>query len=128
MEQDVRGEAPQTKKEVMNHMIGARKRGSTYLEMIGGEITIRSDFIDFIKFAKKLGFKTIMIATNGRMFSYKKRAYKAIKAGLNSIVFSIHGHNSELHDELTRVPGSFKQLLSGVENMKKYLEMKKNIK
>lgn len=122
MEQDVRDRRSQTKKEVMDHMIGARKRGSTYLEMIGGEITIRSDFIELIKFAKQLGFETIMIATNGRMFSYKKYAYQAIEAGLNSIVFSIHGHNAEVHDGLTRGEGSFDQLHEGLENIKEAVE------
>lgn len=122
MEQDVRGEAPQTKKEVMNHMVGARKRGSTYLEMIGGEITIRSDFIELISFAKSLGFETVMIATNGRMFAYKKHAYKAIEAGLNSIVFSIHGPTPEIHDGLTRAEGSFDQLHKGLKNIKEAVD------
>jgi len=122
MEQDVRDQPPQTKQEIMRHMVGAKKRGSTYLEMLGGEITIRPDFIELVKFAKDLNFETVMIATNGRMFSYKKNAYRAIEAGLNSIVFSIHGHNAETHDYLTRSPGSFKQLHKGLKNIREAVD------
>jgi len=104
--------------EIKQEMIGAKNRGSTYLEIIGGETTIRSDIIELISFAKSLGFKTIMMATNGRMYSYKEFAQKIIKAGLNSIVFSIHGHNAKLHDSLTQVKGSFEQLKKGIKNIR----------
>lgn len=119
MEQDVRSNPPVKTEEIKRQIIGARKRGSRYLEMIGGEITIRPDFLDLVRFAKKMEFETVMIATNGRIFSYEKNAFEAINAGLNSIVFSIHGHNAESHDYLTRSPGSFDQLCRGVENIKK---------
>lgn len=119
MEQNVRSDPSKSTNEVKKDIIGARKRGSTYLEMIGGEITIREDFLELVNFAHNLDFETVMIATNGRMFAYPEYAYKAIKAGLNSIVFSIHGHNAELHDDLTRAKDSFKQLHKGIENIKK---------
>ncbi|MDI6606497.1 MAG: radical SAM protein, partial [Candidatus Omnitrophota bacterium] len=97
----------------------ARKRDKTYLEFIGGEVTIRPDTAYLIRFAKKLGFNFIAIATNGRMLSYKGSAKELIAAGITDIIFSIHGHNAKLHDSLTRSPGSFKQLMQGLENVKK---------
>ena len=105
--------------EIKKEMISCKKREINYLELIGGEMTIRDDFIDLIKFADNLEFQTVMIATNGRMFAYPEYAEKAIEAGLSSIVFSIHGHNAELHDYLTRSEGSFDQLHRGLENIKK---------
>lgn len=119
MEQDVRNDPSKSTQEVKKKIIGAKKRGSTYIEMIGGEITIREDFLELIEFARNLDFETVMIATNGRMFAYPEYAEKAIKAGLNSIVFSIHGHTPELHDSLTRAEGSFDQLHKGFKNIKK---------
>lgn len=121
-QQDVRNREPKNTDELKLEMVNARKRGSTYLEMIGGEIAIRDDFIELIKFAKNLDFETIMIATNGRMFSYEEYAFEAINAGLNSMVFSIHGHTPDLHDHLTRAPGSFKQLHQGFKNIKKAIK------
>jgi len=103
-------------------IISAKEGGSTYLEIIGGEPTIRPDLISLIKFAKELKFNTIMIATNGQMLSYKDFAETILKAGLNSIVFSIHGHTPKLHDALTQVPGSFKLLRKGVKNVQKIVK------
>tara|TARA_Y100000031_G_C8241257_1_gene395807 strand:+ start:2136 stop:3068 length:933 start_codon:yes stop_codon:yes gene_type:complete len=108
-----------TAQEIKQEMAEARARGTTYLELIGGETTIRSDIYELIEFAKKLGFKTINIATNGRMFSYPDVVKKIIKAGLTDIIFSIHGHNAKTHDYLTRGRGSFNQLRKGLENFKK---------
>jgi len=107
-------QTPKIKRKILE----AKKEGATYLELIGGEPTIRKDIFEIVKFAKKLDFDTIMFATNGRMFSNKEFVKKILDAGINHIVFSIHGHNSRLHDALTMVPGSFKQLKKGVENLK----------
>jgi MoaA/NifB/PqqE/SkfB family radical SAM enzyme len=100
-------------------MVKARERGSTYLELIGGEFNILPDALPLVRYAKSLGFKTIMMATNGRMFSYLKFTKQMIEAGLTDIVFSIHGHNARLHDRLTQSPGSFDQLMKGLANFKK---------
>lgn len=113
----VKKDTVQIKKEIL----GAKGRGTTYLEFIGGETTIRPDFPELVSFAKSLGFKTLMIATNGRMLSYRDYARKIIAAGLNSVVFSIHGHNAAAHDALTRSAGSFQQLLKGLANVKELL-------
>jgi len=107
-------------KDIKNEITEARKRGSTYLELIGGEFSIREDALSILRFAKKAGFKTIMMATNGRMFSYPKFTKRMIDAGLTDIVFSIHGHTAHLHDQLTQSPGSFDQLLQGLANFRKF--------
>lgn len=108
-----------TTREIEREIFEARKRGREYLELIGGEMTIRPDIVELITFAKGLGFSTIMMATNGRMFSYPELTRAILKAGLNSLVFSIHGHTPKLHDWLTQVPGSFLQLKEGVKNVQK---------
>ena len=122
MEADKRNLPMAGTKEVEKEMIKAKKAGTDYLEMIGGETTIRPDIITLVKFAKSLGFKTIMMSTNGRMYSYKDFARKILEAGLNSIVFSIHGHTAKLHDYLTQVPGSFGQLTQGIKNVKEIIK------
>jgi len=68
--------------QVKKEMVDAKNSGTTYLEMVGGEITIRPDVIELIKFAKELGFETIMMATNGRMYSYRKFAEEIIEMGI----------------------------------------------
>jgi len=104
--------------EIKREIVGAKNRGSTYLEIIGGEPTIRKDILKLVSFAKEMGFKTIMMSTNGRVYSYKGFAEKMLSAGLNSIVFSIHGHTAKLHDSLTQSPGSYSQMKKGIENVR----------
>ena len=116
--------------EIKREITMAKMRGSSYLEIIGGEPTIRKDILELISFAKGMGFKTVMMATNGRLYSYKDFAKKVLVAGLNSIVFSIHGHTANLHDSLTQAKGSFRQLTKGIKNIKqsaKELGLKINI-
>ena len=105
--------------QIKKEMIEAKNRGTTYLEMIGGETTIRPDALELISFAKKLAFEKISMSTNGRMYSYLEFTKKIIVAGLTEIIFSIHGHQAKIHDALTQSPGSFKQLLKGLNNFKK---------
>lgn len=105
--------------EIFSEMEDVRKRGRDYLEIIGGEQTIRNDFIPIIKQAHLLGFRDIAVATNGRMLSYGDYAKKLIDAGITAIIFSIHGHNAKLHDSLTQTKGSFYQLIKGLRNIKK---------
>jgi len=105
-------------KEIKKDIKNAFNKGSSYLELIGGEPTIRTDLIKIIKYAKKIGFKEIMFATNGRMLSVKKYAEKIIKSGVDHIIFSIHGHNEDIHDSLTQCKGSFSQMIKGIKNVK----------
>ena len=108
-----------TTEEIIAEIAEAKNRGKTYLELIGGELTIRPDIARLISSAKKSGFEFITMATNGRMFAYPDFARKIIKAGLTDLIFSIHGHNAKLHDALTQAPGSFKELTRGLRNVKK---------
>lgn len=105
--------------ELKAEMKVMKKKGVSYLEIIGGEPTTRKDIVELIKFASELGFENISMATNGRRFAYYEFAEKIVEAGITDLIFSIHGHNDDLHDSLTRSEDSFNQLRKGIENIKK---------
>ena len=109
--------------EISKDLENGREQDYDYVEFIGGEPTIRKDFISILKKARELGYKTIAITTNGRMFSNPSFTKKTIDAGLDYITFSLHGHNSKLNDSITRTPGSFDQIIQGIKNI---LEKTKN--
>lgn len=115
---DKRNLVEKTTQDIILEMMHARKRERTYLEIIGGEQTLRPDLAYLIRSAKELGFNDVVMTTNGRMLAYKDYAKKLIDAGITSIIFSIHGYSVKLHDSLTQADGSFKQLLAGIKNIK----------
>jgi len=84
----------------------------------GGEVTIREDFLELVRYAKSLGFKIIQIQTNGRMLAYRKFCEETIAAGANEFSPALHGHTPELHDFLTNGKGAFKQTVQSIINLK----------
>lgn len=90
------------------------------LQFIGGEPTIRKDFLDLISYAKDCGYKRIEVTTNGRLFSYRRFTEEAARSGLTSILFSLYGHNKTLHDKMTNSPGAFEQCVQGIKNALEY--------
>lgn len=95
----------------------ASKKNSKLI-ISGGDPTIHPELEQIIKFSKEQGFKKIQLITNGRMFASKEFTEKIISAGITEVTFSVHGHNSKIHDHLTSVPGSFKQIIKGILNIK----------
>jgi MoaA/NifB/PqqE/SkfB family radical SAM enzyme len=97
----------------------ASERGIMDIDFSGGEPTIKPDFPELISYAKKLGFRNICVITNGIMMANKEYTQQLVDAGLNEVLFSIHGHNKKLHDYLTQVPGSFDRLMKSIKNIKR---------
>lgn len=105
-------------KKVKEQLDVAKKQGIVAVDFSGGEPTIRPDFIDLVRHAKKLGFKTICTLTNGIVLANKEYAKKAVEAGLNEVLFSVHGCDAKNHDWLTQFPGAFKRIMMAIDNLK----------
>lgn len=116
---DKRQQAGKTTAELVREIYQAREKGAEVLEIIGGEATIRADFPRLLALAKKIGIPDIVCATNGRVFSDMARAREIVKAGIDALIFSVHGPGPAVHDALTRSPGSFRELSRGLENLEK---------
>ena len=106
-----------TTAEVKAEIRKGYQEGHEMLEFIGGEVTIRADFIELVSYAKKIGFKGIGLSSNGRLFSYPKFVQEAYQAGLNRIGISLYGHNKLIHQASTRTADSFDQSLAGIKNL-----------
>ncbi|MCF7859922.1 MAG: radical SAM protein [Candidatus Cloacimonetes bacterium] len=102
--------------EVEKDIIAGIEEGCTRLILSGGEATIHPEFLKIIELSKNHGYNRVQTITNGRMFSDVTFLNKAVKAGLSEITFSIHGHNSKLHNEITQTRGSFIQTIKGIRN------------
>ena len=106
-----------TTAEAKERLRQAKKYGIEEIEFTGGEVTLRKDFIELVTYAKqKLGFKVVCMITNGIVLADKDYAQKLVSAGMDDILFSVHGHNAELHDRLTVTKGSFKRIMQAIDN------------
>lgn len=91
------------------------------INFTGGEPTIHPEFLFLMKETRSLfPDNRIVMATNGRMFSYYSFTKECLS--LNNLAFEIavHGPNSSLHDGITRTKGSFDQTVRGIKNILKY--------
>jgi radical SAM protein with 4Fe4S-binding SPASM domain len=88
--------------------------GAKTCVLIGGEPSIYQHIIKVIKFANRLKIKVKMV-TNGRKLSSPKFVRQLKDAGLISCSVSIEG-TEKIHDNITRVAGSFAESVTGITN------------
>jgi MoaA/NifB/PqqE/SkfB family radical SAM enzyme len=83
--------------------------------LIGGEVHLRSDWLDIVAAIVRAGMKC-SIQTGGRAFTAEIAA-KAAAAGLSGVGVSIDGL-AESHDFIRGVPGSFDQAIAALRHLR----------
>jgi pyruvate-formate lyase-activating enzyme len=116
---DKRTRYPDKTTDEIREILTEGRQGAEDVVFTGGEVTIRKDLPELVSHAKELGYRVIQIQTNGRMLSVSSALARLIKAGANEFSPAIHGPSAEVHDALTQAPGSFRQTVKGVQNVKK---------
>lgn len=105
--------------EIKAALSRAAKEGVTAVVFTGGEPTMHPDLLAAVKAARKLGYETVQVQTNGRRFAYLDFCEQLKKAGVTEMGPSLHGSKPEIHEGLTRAEGSFRQVVQGIRNCKK---------
>ena len=108
---------PRYLQKLQENLNAGKRLGSTRVVVTGGEPTLSAHFLEAVRYAKSIGFKEIILRTNGRLFCYREQAASAIGAGVNAFEVSLQGHRADVHEYLTRAPGSFLQTLGGIRNL-----------
>ncbi|KKU11194.1 MAG: Heme biosynthesis protein [Parcubacteria group bacterium GW2011_GWF2_46_8] len=97
----------------------ARRKGADYLSIDGGEVTMTSYFTKLIQRSVSLGFKKIVVNTNG--FGFRNRDFTETvleeRQHILRICISLYGHNKRVHDRLTNVKGSFDATIKAIKNI-----------
>jgi len=116
---DKRYKHPDKSTREIKKILRGSKKDAEGVVFTGGEPTFRpKELLKWVAYAKELGYKTIQIQTNGRMFSYLGYCKDLIKAGVNEFGPALHGSTPEIHDYLTRAPGSWEQTTKGIRNLR----------
>ncbi len=104
--------------EEVKRLLEEARKDSDSIVFTGGEVTIRKDIVELVRYARDLGYRVIQIQTNGRVLAYRKICEELIAAGATEFSPALHGHTPELHDYLTRAQGSFAQTVRAIRNLK----------
>lgn len=95
----------------------ARREGATLLDLDGGEPTLFPGLFDVLARARALGYQRISVTTNGRRCAYAPFAQRLARAGVSTVLVSLHGPDAATHGELVGVPEAFDQTTEGIRQL-----------
>lgn len=83
-----------------------------FLHLSGGEIFLRKDLFELVAHARSLGLM-VCLKTHGGLIT-SEHARKLAQLGVSKVNVSYYSHRPEVHDAITRRPGSQKRTLEGL--------------
>ena len=86
--------------------------GAFFLTLSGGEIFLRKDLFAIIEHARLRGFD-IKLKTNALLIGQKEAA-RIAALGVHQVQISVYSHVPEVHDAITKVPGSLVKTLQAI--------------
>jgi len=107
-----------TTSEIKNLLDQMADAGVFYLTISGGEIFMRKDFFEILEHARARTF-CIKLKTNGVLIR-KKEAERIRSVGVESIQVSIYSHRPEVHDAITKMPGSLKRSIEAIRLLREH--------
>jgi len=86
--------------------------GVFFLTLSGGEVLMRRDVFEIIEYARLLLFN-VKLKTNAVLIR-EKEAQRLRALGVEQVQVSVYSHRPEVHDAITKLPGSLKRTLAAV--------------
>ena len=90
--------------------------GVPHIVFTGGEATLRNDLPELIHHAESNGQIT-GLNTNARRLIDMEYVNKLVNAGLDHVQITVESCVPEIHDEMMRAKGAFKQTIQGLKNV-----------
>jgi radical SAM protein with 4Fe4S-binding SPASM domain len=97
-------------KDLLDQMAEA---GVFFLTISGGEILMRRDFFEILEHARRLMF-CVKLKTNAVMI-HEAEADRIAALTMESVQISVYSHRAEVHDAITKLPGSLKKSMRGAK-------------
>jgi radical SAM protein with 4Fe4S-binding SPASM domain len=98
--------------EVKDVLDQLAKAGALFLTYSGGEIFLRKDLFELIAYGRELNFD-VSLKSNALLID-AGRARQLRELGVRKIQISIYSADPEIHDAITKVPGSLERSLRAV--------------
>src|SRR5205823_13941948 len=97
--------------EIKNLLDQMAEAGVFFLTISVGEILMRRDFFEIVEHARRLTF-CIKLKTNAVMI-HEREADRIKALAPDSVQISVYSHRPEVHDAITKLPGSLKKSIEG---------------
>jgi len=91
--------------------------GVLFLTISGGEATLRKDFLHLVEYARRLRF-AVKIFSNGLKIT-DEMAARLGELSVQEVQISLYSHRADVHDGVTRVPGSFDRVLAAARALRR---------
>jgi radical SAM protein with 4Fe4S-binding SPASM domain len=98
--------------EITNLFDQLADAGVFFLTLSGGEILMRKDFFEILEHARARTF-SVKLKTNAVMIR-KQEAERIRSLGVQSVQISIYSHRPEVHDAITKIPGSLERSVRAI--------------
>ena len=90
--------------------------GTFFLTISGGEPLLRRDCFEILEYARSLLFQ-VKLKTNAVMIG-PKEAVRLKKLGIEQVQISVYSHLDEVHDGITKLPGSLRRTVQAIKLLK----------
>jgi AdoMet-dependent heme synthase len=90
--------------------------GVFFLTLSGGEVLMRRDFFPIVECARRLLFN-VKVKTNAVMI-HETEARRLRELGVEQIQISVYSHRAEVHDAITKLPGSLRRTIDAIRFLK----------
>lgn len=90
--------------------------GTFFLVISGGEPLLRRDCFEILEYARELRFN-VKLKTNAVMIGAKEAA-RLKRLGIEQVQISIYSDRAEIHDAITKLPGSLRRSLEAIRHLK----------
>lgn len=109
------GDGEMTTAQVLRLIEELAGAGTLFLLISGGEALLRSDLFEIVERARALSF-AVVLKTNGALIDDQAAARLA---GLNlyRVDVSLYSHRAEVHDAVTRLPGSWQRSVRAIQRL-----------
>jgi AdoMet-dependent heme synthase len=89
--------------------------GTLFLTFSGGELLLRKDLFELLAHARHLRFD-VKVKTNAILVT-ADAARRIGELGVRQVQVSVYSHRPEVHDAITKVPGSFLRTVSAIRSL-----------
>lgn len=102
-----------------------KQQGLKKIAISGSDPIEYKKIAELIQYIKQEGFEFVQLSTHGTRLVGPSFFKKLTSSGIDIFRMPIYGSNPKTHDAVTRTPGSFTKLVTGIKNL---IRKKPNIK